>query len=75
MARKGKTADKKFGHCMECKHAHLLQFGEDPVLAECSLKEDYPRQVARYGGCEEWTASPTEKSIDKKVKTLWFEKL
>lgn len=59
--------------CKTCRHAHLLQFGQDPVLADCTLHNGHPRQVANYGSCADYETSPFQKPIDKKVKTQWFE--
>ena len=40
--------------CMDCKHSHLIQYGCDPILAECFKKPQpgndrfpYQREVAR----------------------------
>lgn len=65
----------KQGTCIDCRHALLIQYGEDPVLADCSLTESRPRQVARYGSCTDYEATPQQKIIDKKEKLQWFEKL
>lgn len=40
--------------CMDCKHSHLIQYGCNPILAECHQKPQpgndrfpYQREVAR----------------------------
>lgn len=46
MAKKlTKKNEKTLGSCMECAYATLMQWGEDPIIADCKAFES--REVAR----------------------------
>lgn len=34
--------------CRDCKHAHLIQYGNNPVLAECTLKPQHGNERFPY---------------------------
>lgn len=62
--------------CMDCKWAHLLQYGSNPVLAECMRRPNrynarFPYEVmvasARWI-CPTWKRDSQVKSIEKREK-------
>lgn len=36
MAKKTKTRDTSSVSCTECAHATLMQWGDDPIIADCN---------------------------------------
>lgn len=47
--------------CMNCQHSRLLQYGENPLIAECCAKPQpgntlfpYERMVASMPACPQW---------------------
>ena len=73
------TGDSRSGKrglvcCMNCRHALLLQYGENPVIAECLQKPNpygrvpYEREVARVmRHCEMWAEEKAGKWIEKRL--------
>ena len=63
--------------CMDCAWAHLIQYGNNPVLAECHKnpnpdndKFPYERQVASTRWiCPTWKHDASEKTIEKREHT------
>ena len=60
--------------CMDCAWAHLIQYGSNPVLAECYKKPNpdndkfpYEREVASSRWiCPAWKHDASEKTIEKR---------
>ena len=60
--------------CMDCAWAHLIQYGSNPVLAECHKKPipdnekfPYERMVASSRWiCPAWKHDASEKTIEKR---------
>lgn len=46
MAKKAKTRDTSSVSCTECAHAALMQWGDDPIIADC--KAHGCREVASH---------------------------
>lgn len=42
-----KPPDSNIHRCIECAHAVIHRWGNDPLIAACSGKVKAPRQVAR----------------------------
>ncbi len=59
---KTKEGDKEFVTCMQCQHATLMQWFENPIVAQCAKKGD--RQVAQSNRiCKEFRQSTAEANI------------
>lgn len=62
--------------CMDCLWANLIQYGNDPIIAECYKSPDpdnekfpYERQVASAKWvCPTWKHDDKVKSIEKREK-------
>ncbi len=50
-----------FGCCLDCKHSELMQWGEDPVIAQCSVLKT--REVAAIKRCARHERTLSPKSI------------
>lgn len=57
-----KQNDNTFVHCMDCKWAELMQWYDNPIIAECHRRND--RQVAATKRiCKEFAERTTEAKI------------
>jgi len=62
--------------CMDCLRAKLIQYGNDPVLAECTKRPNpdndrfpYQREVASARWiCPTWKRDDQVKSVEKRDK-------
>lgn len=60
----GKDAWRK-GSCMSCVHAQLARWDDNPVIAQCVLKD--MKQVAMRYRCKMYKCDTNEKEIEKRT--------
>ena len=61
--------------CMDCLHSHLIQYGNDPVIADCHQKPQpynerfpYQREVARHlRQCSQHSHTDKVKDIERRA--------
>lgn len=64
MARKSPVSNKQQtvrGHCIDCKHSDLMQWGDDPIIAQCNIRG--VREVAQSKSCERYERSVAPKDV------------
>ena len=62
--------------CLNCQHANLHRYGNDPILAACKCKPQpdnerfpYDVQVACHlRRCSDWKLDPVKKEVEKRSK-------
>lgn len=84
MSRKGtqnKSQQPHINKCRDCKHAILHQYGNDPLLAFCTLKPTIighlPFQVEvanALWNCPQFLKDDAEKNVMKLFKTRSYPK-
>lgn len=67
MAKKASKKDEEtLVSCMDCTQATLMQWGNDPIIAECKARKD--REVARFKRfCQQ---HELEKRLPKPIRHL-----
>lgn len=70
------TEHKKMVCCRNCKHAALIQYGDNPVLAQCLMKPDryndrFPYDVdvaSSLKYCAMYQVADIEKTVEKRIQ-------
>lgn len=73
---KGKnTAEQKVERadkCYNCKHGHIVRYGNDPLICECQAGEG--KMCASTRACSKSEKRRGEPEIEDRPKKYWFER-
>ena len=73
--RRTVTTDEKVeraGTCYNCKHGHIVRYGNDPLICECNAGEG--KMVASRMACRKSEKRHGEPEIEERPKKYWFER-
>lgn len=60
---------KQLHRCYDCLKAHLIQWADDPIIAECSLTGE--RDVANsLNSCTSFKQGPKDQEIEHRKKRI-----
>ena len=73
---KGKTTSEpkveRAERCYDCKHGHIVRYGNDPLISECQAGEG--KMCASTRACGKSVKRYGEPEIEERPKKYWFER-